>query len=214
MPPRKIILATRETYHVFNRSLRRAPLFTNKQEFGLFLKAGRYYLQPNPPVKFSIYRRQPNKYKPDFTGSLVKVVAYCLMPDHFHLILTQMEDTGIKTFIHRLANSYSHYFNLKHEQKGPVFESAFKAVRVEDQEQLTHLSRYIHLNPVTNFLVEDPIEYDHSSYKIYLGKETTDFVDNAAVMANFSSSADYKKFVLDQKDYQRELERIKHLVFE
>lgn len=214
MPPRKVILATGETYHIFNRSLRQAPLFTNKREFDLFLMATKYYLQMDPPVKFSLFRQQPNKYELDFSKTLVKVIAYCLMPDHFHFMVTQLEDEGIKAFIHKLATSYSHYFNLKHNQRGSVFESKFKAVRVESQEQLVHLSRYIHLNPVTSFLIEDPENYDYSSYKIYLNKTVSDFVDPSDVMVDFRSPKIYKEFVLSQKDYQRELKRIKHLVFE
>ena len=214
MPPRKVILATDETYHIFNRSLRQVPIFTNKRESYLFLMAARYYLQPNPPVKFSIYRQQQNKYQVNLSKTLVKIIAYCLMPNHFHFILTQLEGDGIKTFIHKLTCSYSHYFNIKHEQKGSIFESKFKAVRVENQEQLIHLSRYIHLNPVTDFLVEDPEEYSYSSYKIYLTKEKVDFVDPSDVLVDFKSVESYKKFVLDQKDYQRELNKIRHLLFE
>jgi len=213
MPSRKLILACGETYHIFNRSIHRRSLFTNKKEFNLFLEAMGYYSQTSPPVRFSIYRQQKNKYKINIHKSLVKIIAYCLMPNHYHFILTQIKEKGIKKFIHRLATSYSCYFNLKHNQKGPVFESKFKAVRVETQEQLIHLSRYIHLNPVTSYLTEDPFRYNYSSYKIYLNQEKSDLVDFSDVMIDFSPE-DYRKFVLDQKDYQRELSGIKHLVFE
>ena len=214
MPARKTILATGETYHVFNRSLRNTPLFTDKREYRLFLETTKYYLQSKPAVKFSYYKAQPNKYGVDLGKTLVKIAAYCLMPNHYHFIIKQVEDLGIKNFIHRLSNSYSHYFNIKHEQKGPLFENRFKAVRIESHEQLVHLSRYIHLNPVTAYLVEDPEDYQYSSYNIYLGKKKSDFVDPSDVLANFSTPQKYKKFVLDQKDYQRELDRIKHLVLE
>lgn len=214
MPRRKVVLVTSETYHIFNRSLRNIPIFTNKKEFELFLLATKFYLQPDPPVKFSIYRQQKEKYQIDLSQKLVKIIAYCLMPNHFHFILTQIEENGIKEFIRKLSSSYSHYFNIKHEQRGPVFEGKFKAVRVETQEQLLHLSRYIHLNPVTSFIVEDPLEYDYSSYKAYLKNEDTDFLDNSVVMTEFSSPKKYGKFVLDRKDYQRELEAIKHIILE
>ena len=70
MPARKVILAIGETYHIYNRSLRYVPLFTNKKEFNLFLTATRYYLQISPPIKFSIYRQQPNRYKVDLSSGL------------------------------------------------------------------------------------------------------------------------------------------------
>jgi len=219
MAKRKVILANGETYHIFNRSVRQTPIFTNRHELRLFLKAARYYLQTKPLVKFSVFRQSPAKYKPDFSRTLVKVVAYCLMPNHYHFILSQVEDKGIETFIHRLATSYSCYFNLKNKQRGPVFESNFKAVRVESQEQLIHLSRYLHLNPVTGYLIEDPKDYEFSSYNDYLdeSKKTTEerpFLDKGEVMTDFSSVESYRKFVLDQKDYQRELDRLKHLILE
>ena len=157
MPAREVILATNETYHVFNRSIRQLPIFTNRREYKIFLMATRYYLQPKPAVRFSIYRKQKNKYELDLTYKLVNIIAYCLMPDHYHFILTQNIEGGIRKFIHRLSDSYSHYFNKRCDQKGSIFEGKFKAVRVKSQEQLIHLSRYIHLNPVTSYLLEDPI---------------------------------------------------------
>ena len=213
MPLRKVILANGETYHIFNRGLRQSSIFSDI-EFSLFLMATRYYLQSNPLTKFSRYRKKPDEYKIDLSKKLVKVIAYCLMPDHFHFILTQLKENGISNFIHRLTTSYSHYYNLKHEQRGPVFESRFKAVRVENQDQLIHLSRYIHLNPATGFLVEDPIEYEYSSYKIYLGEHDSDFVDPSDVMVDFSSQKQYRKFVLDQKDYQRELKQMREFILD
>jgi len=176
--------------------------------------AVRYYLQSNPAVKFSIFRQQKNKYQINLNEALTKIIAYCIMPDHYHFILTQLKESGIKNFIQKLNNSYSHYFNLRHKQKGPVFESRFKAVRVKTQEQLIHLSRYINLNPVSSYLVEDPINYPYSSYKIYLKEEQSDLVDPSDVMVDFKSAKSYKKFVLDRKDYQRELKNIRHLTFD
>ena len=211
MPVRKTILATGEIYHIFNRSLRHTSLFNDKREHALFLSALTYYLQATPPVKFSLFRQQTQKYPLDLSQTLVKVLAYCVMPNHFHLLLKQHQENGIRVFLHRLTSSYGRYFNVKYDQKGPVFESRFKAVRVEDDEQLIHVSRYIHLNPVTGYLVKDPRDYPHSSYKIYLGKERSKFVDPSEIM-NGISFEEYEQFVLDQKDYQRELKKIEHFL--
>jgi len=214
MPARKTILAIDETYHIFNKTLYGRPLFTDRREHKIFLAAARYYLQPNPPVKFSIYRQQPDKYKINLENKLVKIIAYCLMPNHYHFIATQLKKDGIRKFVHRLANSYSHYFNKRNDIKGKLFKERFKTVRVENQIQLIHLSRYIHLNPVTGYLVEDPIDYDYSSYNVYLNYVASDLVDPADVLVDFSSTKEYEKFVLNQKNYQRELKRIEHLVME
>ena len=136
------------------------------------------------------------------------------MPTHFHFILRQMEEEGIRIFLQRLINSYAHYFNLKKNRRGPLFESAFQAVRVETEEQLLHLSRYIHLNPTTAYLVEHPKDYLFSSYRVYLEEEKNDLINPEAVISYFSSPKRYEKFVLAQKKYQCELNKIKHLLLE
>jgi len=171
MALRKTILATDEVYHVFNRSVRNIPIFRGKRDYYLFIETVEYYLQPKPPTRFAIYRIQKNKYPLDLKKKVVTIANFCLMPTHFHFTLKQEETNGIRQFIQRVSNSFAHYFNLKYHTRGPVFEGNFKAVRVENDEQLLHLSRYIHLNPVTAYLVENPEDYLFSSYLTYLGKE-------------------------------------------
>jgi putative transposase len=212
MPLRKTILATGETYHIFNRSLRGINIFSKDSEAKLFLMTARYYLQKSPAVRFSYYRKQKDKYKLDLKKKCVRIVAYCVMPNHFHFILTQLEDNGIKDFIRKLTGSYSHYINKRNKQKGTLFESRFNSVRVETEEQLIHLSRYIHLNPVSAYLVEKPEEYKHSSYNIYLEKLKSNMVEPGIIMSNFRSKDKYEEFVLDRKDYQRSLADLKNLV--
>lgn len=214
MPYRKITLAVGETYHIFNHSLHDIPIFKGEREINNFLKAMEFYLASAPPVKFSIYRQSKESHLIDLSDSLVKIVAYCLMPTHFHFVLFQNKDKGIKTYLQKLTNSYSHYFNFKNKRKGSLFESPFKAVRVETEEQLLHLSRYVHLNPVTAYLVEHPKDYLYSSFPTYLGEKHPLPIETSTVLSSFSSPRDYEKFVLAQKDYQRKLEEIKHLLLE
>lgn len=214
MALRKIILTEGETYHIFNKTCYDLPLFKSKHEFSIFLEAAHYYLQPNPPVKFSKYRKNKKRYNIDFSRKLVTLICFCLMPNHFHFILRQELEKGIETFIRRLCNSYAHYFNTKYETAGSLFHGSFKSVRIENDEQLIHLSRYIHLNPVTAYLVENPEDYPFSSYSTYLEKKQFNFVDPSLVLNQFESPKDYKRFVLARKDYQRGLERIKHLILE
>jgi len=116
--------------------------------------------------------------------------------------------------MHRITNSYAHFYNQKHEQKGPIFEGKFKAVLISHEYQLTHVSRYIHLNPVTSLLCNRPEDYDFSSYKTYLGlpQPFGQMVKPESVLANFRSSKTYQEFVMDQKDYQKELKYLKHLL--
>jgi len=212
MPLRKTVLATGEIYHVFNRSVQGIPIFKGKSEYGIFQETIRFYLQPEPPARFSVYRAHPTRFKIDLTRKIVTIINFCLMPNHFHFTLRQEEENGIRNFIQRISNSFAHYFALKYQNRGPVFEGNFKAVRVESNEQLLHLSRYIHLNPVSAWLVENPRDYPYSSYLAYLGEWENELVDPAIILEQFASPKQYEEFVLDRKDYQRSLETIKHLI--
>ena len=135
------------------------------------------------------------------------------MPSHFHFTLKQEKDNGIRFFIQKLTNSFAHYLNTKNESYGPIFTGNFKAVRVANDEQLLHLSRYIHLNPVTDYLVKKPEDYPYSSYRVFLGLESSSFIDPTLVMNDYTPES-YRKFVEGRIDYQRELDRIKHLTLE
>ncbi|MBN1262974.1 MAG: transposase [Candidatus Pacebacteria bacterium] len=152
--------------------------------------------------------------KKDF---LVEIVAYCLMPNHFHLLVKQAKDRGIRNFITKSCNSYSHYFSTKYKRKGPLFEGRFKAIRVETEEQLIHLSRYIHLNPYSSYLVKNfkkLAAYPFSSLPEYLNNIKDPICQKEIVLSYFSGFEDYKKFVFRQAEYQRELGKIKHLALE
>lgn len=214
MPRRKTLLITGEIYHIFNRSIGNIPIFKDSRECSLFIEAMKFYLQPKPPTKFSVYRKSRNSFPINLSNPLVTIINYCLMPNHFHITLRQEKDEGIRQFMHKISNSFAHYFSLKHKRKGHLFEDKFKAVRVEDDDQLSHLSRYIHLNPVTSYLVENPDDYPFSSYRVYLGKEKTDYLDPSYILSHFSTKKSYKNFVMEQKDYQRSLGKIKHLLIE
>lgn len=214
MPYRKEILATGEIYHVFNRSAYEIPIFESEQDVAYFAKAMVYYLQPAPPIRLSLYLRNKENYQPSESEFLVKIIAYCLMPTHFHFMLRQEKDNGIRKYFQRLCNSYSHYFNLKHQQRNPLYKGPFRAKRVKTNEQLLHLSRYIHLNPVSDFLVENPKNYPSSSYSYYLNGNPPTWLDPFLVISQFSDIKDYERFVLARKDYQRQLTKIKHLLLE
>lgn len=178
-----------------------------------------YYKVENPPVRFSIFSDIKNKK--DFyerhslqQDNLVEIIAYCFMPTHIHLILRQLKKDGISIFMGKVLNSYTRYFNLKNKRKGPLWESKFKNVEVGTDEQLLHLTRYIHLNPVTANLVEDPHEWSFSSYKEYLGeKQLKESICNYSRLLDVIPE-DYKEFVSSRKEYQRDLAGLKELYLE
>jgi len=220
---RKLVFANNEIYHIFNRGVEKRPTFTDKRELNRALLTLDFYQCAKPPIKLSkflvISKDEQIKFfeklKKDYE-KLVEIVCFCLMPNHFHFLLKQKMEKGISTFISNLTNSYTRYFNTKHDRIGPLFEGVFKAVRIESEEQLVHTSRYIHLNPVSSFLIkpEELKEYQWSSYPELLGLSDKNLVTKDLILNFFPSIEVYKKFVLDQVDYARQLELIKHLTLE
>ena len=132
------------------------------------------------------------------------------MPNHFHFLLRQKTDDGLSKFVGDLLNSYTKYFNIKNDRVGPLFQGRFRAVLIDNDEQLVHVSRYIHLNPLIANLVSDIESYPWSSYRDYLGLGNNTFVKTAEILDLFKSKEDYKQFVLDQVDYARVLDQFKH----
>ena len=138
------------------------------------------------------------------------------MPNHFHFLLQQLVDGGISKLLSNFQNSYTRYFNTRHRRDGALFLDQFKAVRIETDEQLIHVNRYIHLNPYTSYVVKtlkDLEEYEWSSLSEY-NKESKDFVKLDPILKFFRNVEKYRKFVFDQADYQRTLKSIEHLTFE
>lgn len=215
---------TGQSYHVFNRGINKQPIFLNIREYKRAQQVLRFYSFKSPRIKFSklLFLSQENQIK--FWGDLqkdnnklVEIICYCFMPNHFHFLLKQEIDNGISRFMSNFQNSYTRYFNTKHEGIGPLLQGQFKAVRVEDENQLLHLSRYIHLNPYSSFVVKeikDLINYPWSSFPEYLGKAEVDICSKDIILSNFKSIEAYRKFVFDQADYQRKLDIIKHLSLE
>lgn len=209
MPYRTTPLVNGQFYHVFNRGVEKREIFTNKREYVRFLESTAYYQKANPPTKFSRSTEDQRKSKSD--KKIVEIIAYCLMPNHFHLLLQQLQDNGISTFIRKLTNSYTRYFNTKNERIGPLFQGQFKAVRVESDEQLLHLTRYIHLNPLVGYVVKDLRNFEWSSYLIYINQGNNQICQKNAIEKLISLKG-YEQFVLDQIDYAKQLDQIKHLL--
>lgn len=208
MPARYIPFADNEYYHVFNRGVARMPIFNSIYNYQRFMKTVIYYQIEGPKPRFSNF--VPTAHSLDKSKKIVNIVAYCLMPNHFHFILQQVRENGISEFVSKLSNSYTKYFNTKFERVGPLLQGQFKAVYIETDEQLTHLSRYIHLNPLVGYVTKDLSLYPWSSYNEFLNNDSSGICSKEIVLDKFKSRTDYRQFVLDQVDYGRSLEEIKH----
>ena len=139
------------------------------------------------------------------------------MPNHYHILAKQISEKGISEFVRFIQESYAKYFNSKTQRFGSLFQSPFKAVRIENDEQLLHVSRYIHLNPLTSYVIiesKDLMNYPWNSYRDYVSNNNRGFVNTSLISSLIKKNDSFKKFTFNHLDYQRKLELIKHLVFE
>jgi len=136
------------------------------------------------------------------------------MPNHFHLLLFQISKYAIPKLLQQITNAYTQYFNQKYKRVGSLFQGPYKAVRIEKDEVLLHINRYIHLNPISAELTSNLNQYPWSSYRQYIGSNKSKICDTSFVFGNFSSVIKYQEFILDQVDYATSLEQIKHFTLE
>lgn len=215
MPYRKTPLVNNEFYHIFNRGVAKLPIFLDRRDYIRFLDTIYYYQFQGPKPQFSQLKRFKDKTF-DNNTKIIEIMCFCLMPNHFHFLLRQTQDNGITEFVSKVCNSYTKYFNTRHERIGPLLQGPFKAVRVETDEQLMHLSRYIHLNPVTSYLTKDIKDYPWSSYLNYIGASPGKICMKDFVLSFFKNPKEkkYEQFVLDQVDYVKTLKFVEHQLLE
>jgi putative transposase len=222
MAGRKVILTEGQFYHVFNRGLNQQKIFASKKDYERFFYSLLFYRFENLPIRLSHFIKTPlDKQKEIWERiiqlpHLVEIVAFVLMDNHFHLLLKQTAKNGITLFIKNLTNSYTRYYNQKYKRHGDLFEGVFKAVRIETEEQLIHVSRYIHLNPVVSYVVDEKHleSYPWSSLPFYLEEKEDDFIFKEPILNHFKDKKSYKNFVFNHIDYAKKLQKIKHLLLE
>lgn len=221
MPKRKTIFANGEYYHLFNRTINMEPVFNGKRINSRTISTLEFYRLQDPPVRYSYFASYGEEKREEIMSNMlrkpqiVEIHAYCLMPNHFHLLLRQKEEDGISKYLSLFQNSITKYVNFKNGREGHLFSGQFKAVRIETEEQLIHVQRYIHLNPYTSYIVKDFDEldnYQYSSLPEFIGKRKG-FCSNY-LLRSFKDTLSYRGFVFNQADYQRELDGIKHLALE
>lgn len=213
MPYRQVRFDNFGVYHIFNRGVNKQQVFNLDRDYERFLETLTYYQHQGPKPRFS--NHQFFKIK-DFSNNpkIIEIICYCLMPNHFHLLIRQLEDGGISEFMRKIGNSYTKYHNVKHRRNGPLFQGEFKAVAIESDEQLLHVSRYIHLNPFVADLTKILESYKYSSYPGYLGLNQDTLSSPKMILDFFKNPLKYKEFVDDHADYAYQLGQIKHTLFD
>ncbi len=220
MPRRRQTFTTGHYYHVFTRGTDKRNIFLEEKDYKRFIATLAFYRFDNPPVKLSAYYNLPELTKQNVLeelrrqSTIISLHGYCLMTNHVHLLLEQKDEDGIRMYLHRTLNSYTHFFNTKYKRKGTLVEGVFKAVPIKTEEEFMHVSRYIHLNPYSSHLtptLEQCCTYPFSSLRCYIENiPPQSWIDTTYLKYLFPTPEQYKEFVLNQADYQRTLEHLKH----
>ncbi len=188
-------------YHIYNRGVEKRTIFIDAQDFAVFLSYLKEYLMPKDEkglrkklADASTRPAQKDKilkllHLNNFCDSIT-LLAYCLMPNHFHFLIKQGDAGAMDAFMSSIGTRYSMYFNRKHKRVGPLYQGVYKAVNVDSENQLLHLSRYIHRNPLgLQGVTLQTLSQWPNSYSEYLGKRKTDWVNTAEILLYFSKDA-------------------------
>lgn len=236
---RNIQFEVGQYYHIYNRGVDKRTIFTNTSDYLRFLES-LYWFNDTKPHELRELKRCGNRgdwISVDYgdpisahtRSEITEICAYCLMSNHFHLLLKESYEGGITKFMHKLSLGYTLYFNEKYKRSGCLFQGRFKAVAIKTDEQLKHVTRYIHLNPAElkepkikesrvynkENLVKFLENYKWSSYQDFIGKRDKNYILNKKALPKwFNSFNEYKNFTEDWIDYYRSLITFDSLILE
>lgn len=198
-------------YHIYNRGVEKRKIFMDNQDYLVCLSYLKTYLMPkevnnlqaiiaDPKIDWGKKDKAIKLLRLNNFSERLSLLAYCLMPNHFHFLVKQTDEDVIDNFMNSLFTRYSMYFNRKYRRVGKLFQGVYKAVLVNTDEQLLHLSRYIHRNPISILQGDALQKYSYSSYGAYLKISDFDWVKSNMILSAFSSTKfnSYKSFVEDK----------------
>jgi len=222
-----------QIYHIYNRGVEKRDIFMNDSDYSRFvynlfefndITPAQNHTCKNHSFSFSeVELRRIEERNP-----FIEILAFCLMPNHYHLLIKQKVDGGIVKFMQKLGTGYTNYFNTKYERVGALFQGKFKAVLIENDAQLLHIPYYIHCNPLDlkypkwkerglknpKGALEFLGNYRWSSFKDYIGDENFPFViEKDFLMSSFGNARQYKKMMLDWLG-ETELDEITDILLE
>jgi putative transposase len=187
MPSKNVVRSYSENthYHIFNRGVEKRKIFESSEDYQRFL----YYLKVYFTSPDILSREEPllklNLVSRNLFGK-IEIMAFCLMPNHFHFLVKQIEKDAVTKLMRQLTTAYSMYFNRKYERVGSLFQGKFKAISVETDDYLLHLSRYIHQNPLARGVSLS--DYQWSSYRSYIGNQQIPWLNTRNISEYFNNS--------------------------
>jgi putative transposase len=184
-------------YHVYNRGVNYQPIFFGRDNYIFFLQRLREYLLGEDRNR--VFVKNPVSQR----SATATVIAYCLMPNYYHLLILVLIESFGKAAMQPFGVSYTKAINNQQGRVGSLFQGPFQARHVTNERYLLHLSRYIHLNPVTAALVQHPADWEFSSYRDYVGLRQGALPQPDVVLSYFASSKDTRNRVFVKNSVSR-----------
>ena len=204
---RNIKIAPGEYYHIFNRGVNKQLIFHDTADRVRFLFLILYFQSPitlfnisytvKSFIKHSVFNSDIKIKEKIIKDRFVELTSFCLMPNHFHLMIKEVEENGIARYMQRVLNSYTKYYNTKYQKSGHLFQGPYKIVHVENNDQLLHLSAYIHRNPreLKDWFKKEDI-YPWSSYQDLTKKNRFEkLLITDIINGQFENKKEYDKFI-------------------
>jgi len=194
---RKFEFQTGEFYHIYNRGVDKREVFLDKWDYVRFLKSLREF-NNDSIYEQRVYARNRELMglSPEASGlsPLVEFITYCLNPNHFHFLLKQLRDNGIRIFMHKLGTGYTCYFNQKYNRSGSLFQGPFKAIHIKSDSYLLWLSGYINGNAEIHKIAKAE-NWIWGSYLDYTGKRRGMLCNKNIILSQFETIEEYRDLV-------------------
>ncbi|MBP9748075.1 MAG: transposase [Candidatus Pacebacteria bacterium] len=210
MSQRKVSFVSGEYYHVYNRGNSKQKIFLDENDYLRFIGL-LFVCNSSQNFKIDNFSKKENLLNFPRDKEIVNIGSYCLMPNHFHILIADIDEGNISRFMQKLSTAYAMYFNKKYQRSGSLFEGKFKAEHASSDKYLKYLFSYINLNPVkliepkwkeqgikSRAKVLDYLnEYSYSSYQDYMGKIR---LENK-ILNKFM----FPEYFRNKKDFEREI---------
>lgn len=206
---RRNAFAIGEYYHIFNRGVEKRKIFNQERDYARFIDSMIFFNTEKSSWVVNDLREKGIDARPKSGEMLVDIIAFCLNPNHFHLLLKENKENGITSFMKKISTGYAMYFNKKYERSGVLFQGRFKSIHIKSNSHLLYASVYVNCNSRIHG-IENAEKYPWCSLPEYLGK-SGNICRNSSIVDQFKDREEYRIFcgenITAMKD-KKEMEKI------